>query len=626
MIEHVNFETQRAALTLIARLLRDDGMLIISTPNPEVTCLYGENPYHLREMSREEFLDLLSADFVHIHMLEQRVRESVTFDDMASPKQRLEILGRQKGQNPPLAYIAFCSQVELHGVAPVVAFNESRDVIHDFLGQEQRMNLIRLTCYDQNERLGNQSNFIGMLNLENASLQGSIQDLKQTNASLQGSIQDLKQTNASLQRTITEIRSSNWYQLGMTLRTEGLSWRGMRTAAVLVAKMALPKPVKRLLRNAIRSHRHKELAVGCMDGKGEKYPVYHVKHPAPVLAQRPCIVHVIGNFCLGGSSRLVVDLIEHLGQFYDNKILTSYAPTPPAYQGVEIDELSPANDEQDFAAYFESKKPAFIHLHYWGDCDESWYTLVIKAAERLGIRIVENVNTPISPYLSPVVCRYVYVSDYVRRVFGQNGPEHITIYTGSNFSLFTRAPEEALPENCIGMVYRLESDKLNEASILPLIRAVQKRPGTKALIVGGGSLLEPFQKTVQEAGLSEKFEFTGYVSYDSLPEYYRRMTVFVAPVWKESFGQVSPFAMNMRIPVCGYDVGAIREITDDSRVLAPDADADGLADIIVHLLDDAEERRSVGEFQHQRAQSNFSVEAMVNAYAKLYRELTGVPE
>lgn len=176
------------------------------------------------------------------------------------------------------------------------------------------------------------------------------------------------------------------------------------------------------------------------------------------------------------------------------------------------------------------------------------------------------------------------------------------------------------------MVYRLESDKLNEASILPLIRAVQKRPGTKALIVGGGSLLEPFQKTVQEAGLSEKFEFTGYVSYDSLPEYYRRMTVFVAPVWKESFGQVSPFAMNMRIPVCGYDVGAIREITDDSRVLAPDADADGLADIIVHLLDDAEERRSVGEFQHQRAQSNFSVEAMVNAYAKLYRELTGVPE
>ena len=131
---------------------------------------------------------------------------------------------------------------------------------------------------------------------------------------------------------------------------------------------------------------------------------------------------------------------------------------------------------------------------------------------------------------------------------------------------------------------------------------------------------------MQDAGLGDKFEFTGYVSYDSLPDYYRKMTVFVAPVWKESFGQVSPFAMNMRIPVCGYDVGAIGEITADSDVLAPAGDADRLADIMVRLLDEPAERQKIGEFQYQRAQSNFSVQAMVNAYAALYRELTGVPE
>ena len=624
MIEHVNFETQCATLISITRLLRDDGILIISTPNPEVTSLYGENPYHLREMSREEFLELLSENFVHIHMLDQRVRESVAFDDMALPWQKPEVLGQHEDKKPPLAYIAFCSKVALQDIASAVIFNNSRDVIRDFLNQEKKTNLLRLACYSQNEQLGRQSDAIQTLNATLSERQEQIKmltnevwELKTANASLQNTI-------ASLQNTITEIQSSNWHRLGTTLRTEGFSWRGIRTATALIAKIVLPRPIKRALRNMTRNQDRTSTIT--KTGAYSQHQAYCIKQPEPALDQRPCVVHIIANFCLGGSSRLVIDLIENLGQFYEHKILTSYTPNPPDYQGVEIDELSYVKNEWDFIAYFKSKKPDFIHVHYWGGCDKSWYMLAIKSAEQLGLRVIENINTPTAPCISSSVYRYVYVSDYVRHEFGQDKPEHITIYPGSNFLLFTRESDDVLPEDCIGMVYRLETDKLNESSIIPLIKAVQKRPDTRALIVGGGSLLEVFQKAVQEAGLSDKFEFTGYVSYESLPDYYRRMTIFVTPVWKESFGQVSPFAMNMRIPVCGYDVGAIGEITADSDVLAPAGDADRLADIMVRLLDDPAERQKIGEFQYQRAQSNFSVQAMVNAYAALYRELTGVPE
>ena len=652
MIEHVNFETQCATLASAARLLRDDGILIISTPNPEVTSLYGENPYHLREMSRDEFLDLLSSGFAHIYMLDQRVRESVTFDDVDLPKQALEILGQQKDKKPPLAYIAFCSKTKLQNIVPAVVFNNSRDVIRDFLSQENKVNLIRLACYSQNELLGNQSDSIKNLNEQLSNQLDSIKNLNEQLSNQLDSIQklnitqqilkatldkyqiqiemltakitELNTSNISLQNIITEIKSSNWYQLGVVLRTEKFSWQGIRTAVILVAKVVLPKSIKRILRNMIRNRDCTNIVAKA--GKCNYHQAYCVKQPIPVLGRRPCVVHIIANFCLGGSSRLVIDLIESLGQFYEHKILTSYAPNPPAYQGVEIDEISYVNNEQPFIAYLKAKKADFIHFHYWGECDEPWYTLAIRSAEQLGLKVIENINTPIVPYISPSVYRYVYVSDYVRHEFGQDKPEHITIYPGSDFSLFMRKPDDVLPENCIGMVYRLETDKLNEFSIVPLIKAVQKRPNTKALVVGGGSLLEVFQKAVQAAGLNDKFDFTGYVSYDSLPDYYRKMTVFVAPVWKESFGQVSPFAMSMRIPVCGYDVGAIGEITDDRDVLAPAGDADRLADIIVRLLDDAEERKRIGDFQCQRAQSNFSVQAMVDSYARLYRELTGIPE
>jgi len=40
------------------------------------------------------------------------------------------------------------------------------------------------------------------------------------------------------------------------------------------------------------------------------------------VADRKRVLHVIVNFWTGGSARLVVDLIEHLGHVYEQKVLT----------------------------------------------------------------------------------------------------------------------------------------------------------------------------------------------------------------------------------------------------------------------------------------------------------------
>lgn len=101
------------------------------------------------------------------------------------------------------------------------------------------------------------------------------------------------------------------------------------------------------------------------------------------------------------------------------------------------------------------------------------------------------------------------------------------------------------------------------------------------------------------------------------------MSLFVAPVWKESFGQVSPFAMSMKVPVIGYDIGAIGEIVGNSDLIAPPGEeADLLAKIAVHLLDAPEERQKIGEAcQQERAEKRFSVQAMIQHYAQIYAEV-----
>jgi glycosyltransferase involved in cell wall biosynthesis len=273
--------------------------------------------------------------------------------------------------------------------------------------------------------------------------------------------------------------------------------------------------------------------------------------------------------------------------------------------------------------------PDIVHVHYlghqrdeWGRQDWKWYDNAFKALEAYNCPVIENINIPTEPYISKRVTHYVYVSSYVEKEFGRPGHWNEVIYPGTDFTRFTRQNLADIPDNCIGMVYRLERDKINEESIRVFTEVVKRRKETRVLIVGGGTLLDHFRKAVEDAGLTENFIFTGYVSYDDLPQYYKMMSIFIAPVHKESFGQVSPMAMNMGIPVAGYHTGALPEIIADESLLAPPGDYKKLAEIVIDLLDDRERRLKTGAANHSRAVENFSVEAMIRSYQEIYTSLT----
>jgi glycosyltransferase involved in cell wall biosynthesis len=205
----------------------------------------------------------------------------------------------------------------------------------------------------------------------------------------------------------------------------------------------------------------------------------------------------------------------------------------------------------------------------------------------------------------------------------ENPRPNLTIYPGSNFQMFAQAASQSTPDDCIGMVYRLEADKLNKNSIDVFIKVVQVRPQTKVIIVGGGSFLEPYKQAVKAHEVESAFNFTGFVPYEKLPPLYAQLSLFIAPVWNESFGQVGPFAMSMGIPVVGYNVGALAEILGDNSLLAPPNNSGALAEIIVRLLDDKQRRAQIGQRNRERAHRLFSLESMIESYAKLYQELMG---
>lgn len=858
MIEHVDHATQTATIANITRLLREDGILMISTPNPEVTKLYGENPYHVREMTLPEFLDLLGEHFAHVRILEQRVRNSIAFAGDGAGRRLVHApLQSACRIREAAAFVAICSRRPFAEVSPTVYFDEEADLTGDFLARERALNAARFEAYRLGEQvqaaererdevarrlgaaaeavgaeverlhavvrakdealgiqgegigrlndahlaieralssqaaetdglkalllaregdLGAQNEEIGRLNealrmqeqaalsqsaevhqlnvalmtrdevlrtqaeengrlneslraqqqqvsrltaeagrlnamvlAKGAALDSQAAQIGRLNDTLQAQEQQLARQAAEVARLnavlsaedealctqttkikrlndallalerkhslqaadverlndlvvakdealaaqadellrlgaalgnahtalagsqsamqqlsseLTALRMTKWFRLRDALIREPWSVSKFARAGYLLGAMATPRAIRsRLGPTVVGMKQRLSAGYGPSSSGNEGAAAYAVRRPKRLDAQRFRVVHVIANFMTGGSSRLVVDLIEHLGQYFEQSVVTSYIPEPPAYTGLEIAEFRHPEDERVFVECFGRIAPDFIHVHYWGDCDEPWYAKAIRAAELLGIPMIENVNTPVAPYRSPAISRYVFVSEYVQRSFGLIDPQHLTIHPGSDFSHFDRPRLDSTPEDCVGMVYRLEFDKLNEHSIEPFIRIVQKRPQTRVLIVGGGSLFEPFKEAVAAAGVADRFEFAGYVSYDTLPGLYRRLSVFVAPVWKESFGQVSLFAMNMRVPVIGYDVGAISEIVDDPGLIAAPADAEGLATIAIRLLDSRKLRREIGARQRARAQAHFSLQAMNAAYSKLYNEM-----
>jgi len=337
----------------------------------------------------------------------------------------------------------------------------------------------------------------------------------------------------------------------------------------------------------------------------------------------PKILHVIPDFGTGGSQQLIVDLIEGLNQYTHEIAVRIDKGEIQGYIGVTVHNCSSLYSLEGFKSLLEIVKPDIVHVHYWGRWEDGywewkWYHHVFQGSFAYGCAVIENCNNPLMPYLNNKIKKYVYVSKYAKDTFGVKKLPNKVIYPGSNFSYFHRAGSQPEP-NTIGMVYRLDQDKLNQYSIDPLIRTVQKRPGTKALVVGGGYYLELFKQKVADAGLEKQFTFPGYVAYEHLADYYRQMAIFVAPVHKESFGQVTPFAMNMAIPVVAYNVGALEEILVNQDVLAPEQDVEAMSDILVNLLNDQNKRITIGAYNQARAQSLFSVQTMVSEYRDVYQ-------
>lgn len=154
-----------------------------------------------------------------------------------------------------------------------------------------------------------------------------------------------------------------------------------------------------------------------------------------------------------------------------------------------------------------------------------------------------------------------------------------------------------------------------------VLRRRQLPHSLRLLIVGEGTERERLERMAQGLGVGHVTEFAGWVPHHRVPEYLRRLSVYVAPsVHEESFGVAVLEASACGVPVVVSRVGGLPEVAQDlvTGFLVPPGDTGALAEVLERLVTSRELRDTMGAAGREFVQEHYAWDATARIVADLY--------
>jgi glycosyltransferase involved in cell wall biosynthesis len=157
--------------------------------------------------------------------------------------------------------------------------------------------------------------------------------------------------------------------------------------------------------------------------------------------------------------------------------------------------------------------------------------------------------------------------------------------------------------------------------------AVRKQfPKAVLVMVGEGVLRSELESRVAALGVGNSIRFTGRLSNEILPDYYRSADLFVGPSIvdqagdTEGLGVVFLEAMATGTPVVGTAAGGSSDLLQHERtglVVHPN-DSGQLAEAILRLLKDSQLRRSLSETAREQIVYSYSWGQVASGFSSLF--------
>jgi glycosyltransferase involved in cell wall biosynthesis len=379
------------------------------------------------------------------------------------------------------------------------------------------------------------------------------------------------------------------------------------------------------------------------------------------------VVHFITRLIIGGAQENTLLTVEDQHRLYEDEVTLISGPgLGPEGTLVEraqaggldlriIPELRrsihPWRDWQSYRRLVEllrEIRPEIVHTH-----SSKAGILGRMAAAKLGIPAVHTIHGASFHYgQNPLAhhsyilaekfaarhCqRFISVCDAMTDQYVAAGiaprERFVTIYSGMEVEPFLNPPRSRdevrrelglRPEHVvITKVARLFHLKGHECVIAAAARVAREHPQVRFVFVGDGILRGQFERQIAEAGLTNKFVFTGLVPPQQVPELIQASDVVVHASYWEGLARVLPQALIAGKPVVSYDVDGAREVVipGETGYLLPPRSIDELAAALCELAADPALRERLGRTGQERFVDQFRHETMTRRIREVYAEL-----
>ncbi len=222
----------------------------------------------------------------------------------------------------------------------------------------------------------------------------------------------------------------------------------------------------------------------------------------------------------------------------------------------------------------------------------------------------------------------VTVSDMSRSILARYlglGPDDVTtVYngavraTGSDARLELGAQAGDLLVVAIGNLYPVKGHQY----LLEAVAALDAPAGDVLVAIAGrGDLQTELEALARHLGLGTRVRFLGFRT--DVPAILASADVFVMPSLSEGLPMALIEAMLAGTAVVASSVGGIPELVRDGvhGLLVPPGDSAALASALRLVTEDSALRKRLGAAARERAEREFTVEAMTRRYLAIYRGL-----
>jgi glycosyltransferase involved in cell wall biosynthesis len=182
------------------------------------------------------------------------------------------------------------------------------------------------------------------------------------------------------------------------------------------------------------------------------------------------------------------------------------------------------------------------------------------------------------------------------------------------------APSRKRP--VIAMVARFEKPKDQDSLVRAVLQMRQEFSKMECVLVGEGQRRKTIEVMVQRLGLSDTIRVVAGTT--DVSDIISHADVCVLSSFHEGLPICILEYMAARKPVVASDVGGVSELVRDGEegFLVEAGNSGALADKISFLLRSPDIAREMGKKAHERANSRFQMQRMLDAYAQSYKRLT----